>query len=67
MCYPVCGIVLIKDPSATDSGRTARIPLYPPVQAVLPHPPYSLPLLFLSRTEEPTKVGICFRDRRALQ
>ena len=30
-------------PPATDSGRTARPPLYPPVQAV---PPYSLPPLF---------------------
>ena len=32
-------------PPATDSGRTARTPLYPPVQAV-PPPPYSLPPLF---------------------
>ena len=50
---------------ATDSGRTARTPLYPPVQAV---PPYSVPPFFsLSRTEEPTKAGTCTRDRRALQ
>ena len=30
-------------PPATYSGRTARTPLYPPVQAVAP---YSLPLFF---------------------
>ena len=50
---------------ATNSGRTARTPLYPPVQAV---PPYSLlPFVFLSRTEELGKAGTCARDRRALQ
>ena len=32
-------------PPATNSIRTARTPLYPPVQVV---PPYSLPLLFFS-------------------
>ena len=32
-------------PPTTDSSRTARTPLYPPVQAV---PPYSLPPSFLS-------------------
>ena len=52
-------------PPATDSGRTARTPLYPPVQVV---PPSSSPLLFfLSQTEEPAKAGTCARDRRALQ
>ena len=47
-----------------DSGRTARIPLYPPEQAVSP---YSLPTLFLSRTKEQAKAGTCARDRRVLQ
>ena len=52
-------------PPATDSGRTAGTPLYPPVQVV---PPYSLStFIFLSRTEEPAKAGTCVRDRRALQ
>ena len=51
-------------PPATDSGRTARTLLYPPVQAVYP---YSLPsFFFLSRTEEPAKSGTCAHDRRAL-
>ena len=50
---------------ATDSGRTARTHLYPPVQAV---PPYSLPpCFFKSQTEEVAKAGTCARDRRALQ
>ena len=49
-------------PPVTDSGRTARAPLYPPVQAV----PLTL-LLCLSRTEEPAKAGTCAHDRRALQ
>ena len=48
MCYPVYGMVHIKEPMllignappVTDSARTARTPLYPPVQVV---PPYSLP------------------------
>ena len=48
-------------PPATVSGRTARTPLYPPVQAV---PPY---FFFLSRTEELARAGTCARDRRALQ
>ena len=30
-------------------------------------PPYSLPLFFLSPTEEPAKAGTCARDRRVLQ
>ena len=55
-------------PPATDSGRTARTPLYPPVQAV---PPYFLPpplyFVFLSRTEESSKAGTRAHDRRALQ
>ena len=51
-------------PPATDSGRTARTPLYSSVQAV---PPYSLSLFFLFRTGEPAKAGTCARDRRALQ
>ena len=50
---------------ATDSGRTARTPLYLPVQAV------ALPLLpphpfFLSRTKKQVKTGTCAPDRRAL-
>ena len=49
-------------PPATDSGRTARTPLYPPVQAVpllpptSPPPPFSCPV---SRTEEPVPVQAC--------
>ena len=46
--------------------QTARTPLYPPVQAVLPLSPP--PLFFpLYRTEQPVKAGTCARDRRALQ
>ena len=52
-------------PPATDSGRTAQTPLYPPVQAVPPLTPS--PLFFLSRTEEPAKASTCAHDRRALQ
>ena len=37
-------------PPATDSGWTARTPLYPQVQAVPPLLPH--PFFFLSRTEE---------------
>ena len=51
-------------PPATDSGWTARTPLYQPVQAV---PPYSLPFFPVSRTEEPAKASTCARDRRAVQ
>ena len=51
-------------PPAIDSGRTARTPLYPPVQAV---PLTPSPFCFLSRTEEPAKAGTCARDRHALQ
>ena len=53
-------------PPATDSGRTARTPLYlPPVQAV---PPYFRPhFIFLSWTEELAFAGTCARDRHALQ
>ena len=50
---------------ATDCGQTAHTPLYPPVQTV---PPYSLPhYFFQSRTEYPTKAGICAHDRHLLQ
>ena len=51
---------------ATNSGRTARTPLYPPVQAI---PPCSLPppFFFLSWAEKLAKAGTCARDRRALQ
>ena len=44
-------------PHATYSGRTARTPLYPPVQAPPPPPP---PHFFPCP-------GTCARDRRALQ
>ena len=37
---------------------------YPPVQAV---PLTPSPFFSLSRTDDPTKVGTCVRDRRALQ
>ena len=43
------------------SGRTARTPLYPPVQAVPPPPFFSCP------GEEPANLDTCARDRRALQ
>ena len=49
-------------PPATDPGRTACTPLYPPVQAVAP-PPF-FPLF---RTEDLAKAGTCARDRRVLQ
>ena len=49
-------------PPATDSGRTARTPLYPPAQAV-PTPLF----FFLSRTWEQAKDGTCAHDRLALQ
>ena len=51
----------------SDSGQTARTPLYPPMQAVpplLPHPP---PFFFLSQTKEPVKASTCAHDRRELQ
>ena len=61
---------------STDLGRIDCTPLYP-TSAGGPHPPppppththtYPLPsFFFLSRTEEPPKVGTCSRDRRALQ
>ena len=50
-------------PQTTDSGRIARIPLYPPVQAV-PLTPSTF-FFFLSRTEEPAKTGTCIRDKGA--
>ena len=43
-------------PPATDSGRTARTPLYPPMKTVPHTPSPSPPLFFLSRTEEPVPV-----------
>ena len=52
---------------ATDSGRSARTPLYPPLQAVPPLTPPPFFFLFLSRTEEPAKAATCARDKRALQ
>ena len=51
-------------PPATDSGRTARTPLYPPVQAPTPPHPYSLHLF--SPVPDRT-TGTWGRDRRALQ
>ena len=60
--YEICRFQTTDQP-ATDPGRTACTPLYPPVQPPL----YSHTLFFLSRTEEPAKVGTCARDRRELQ
>ena len=57
-------------PPATDSGRTARTPLYPPAtRSLLTSSSPSLPPFFcsLSQTEEPAKAGTYARDRRALQ
>ena len=48
-------------PPATDSGRTACTPLYPPVQAV---PPYSLTLFFFLSCG---KAGTCAHDRHEQQ
>ena len=45
-------------PPATDSGQTARTPLYTPVQAPPPPPPHTL---FCPDS------STCVRDRRALQ
>ena len=58
-------ILALFPPPATDSGRTARTPLYPPVQAVSPSLPP--PFFFLSQTEEPAKAGTYVRDRHVLQ
>ena len=60
---PIVGHVLNTLPPATDSGRTARTPLYPPVQVV---PPLLPPLFFLSQTEEPVRhvpmTGVCYNS-----